>query len=98
MGCLSSLILLRQCCEGFTCLFIRNDIDETGCLLALLFRQCCEGFICLITRLDLNARCFTFGIALAPINDAPCRTNAPCKTNASCRMNASCRTNVPAMQ
>lgn len=43
MDCLSSL-LLRQCCEGLTYLFRRNDLDEMGCLLALLLRQRCEGF------------------------------------------------------
>jgi hypothetical protein len=41
-------LLLRQHCEGFTCLLTRNDLDEAGCLLALLLRQHCEGFTCLL--------------------------------------------------
>jgi len=48
------------CCLGnvvkATRLFTRNDVDEMGCLLALLLRQCCEGFTCLFTRHDLGAR------------------------------------------
>ncbi len=60
MGCLLAL-LLRQRCEGFTCLFTRNDLDEMGCLLALLLRQHSEGFTCLFTRHDLGAICLDLG-------------------------------------
>jgi hypothetical protein len=59
IGCLLSLSL-RQCCEGFTCLFTRNDLVEMGCLLALLLMQRCEGFTFLFMKHDLGAKCFAF--------------------------------------
>ncbi len=35
-------------------LFTRNDVDEMGCLLALLLKQCCEGLTCLFIRNDVD--------------------------------------------
>ncbi len=52
---------LKQRCEGFTCLFTRNDLVEMGCLLALLLRQRCGSFTCLFVKHDLGARCLAFG-------------------------------------